>query len=142
MVHLAMTMHCNWSTDHAIDHSSIGLSRLTIQLVSSMRSHCLQFLREHMAFTSQSQRTTLNSIIAVADLRGAQGILAPLWTKIVFIFMRFSGKNWSSMLASPLSGWHSPLGNAPLDLLLNMMQPCGNCSPLFCKKLCYALNLL
>ena len=33
MVHLAMRMHCNWPTDHAIDQSSIGLSRLTIQLV-------------------------------------------------------------------------------------------------------------
>ena len=33
MVHLAMRMHCNWPTDHAIDHSSIGLNRLTIQLV-------------------------------------------------------------------------------------------------------------
>ena len=33
MVHLAMTIHCNWPTDHAIDHNSIGLSRLTIQLV-------------------------------------------------------------------------------------------------------------
>ena len=30
---LAMTMHCNWPTDHAIDHSSIWLKRLTIQLV-------------------------------------------------------------------------------------------------------------
>ena len=30
---LGMKMHCNWSTDHAIDHSSIGLRRLTIQLV-------------------------------------------------------------------------------------------------------------
>ena len=33
MVHLAMRMYCNWPTDHAIDHSSIGLNRLTIQLV-------------------------------------------------------------------------------------------------------------
>ena len=33
MVHLAMRMYCNWSIDHAIDHSSIGLNRLTIQLV-------------------------------------------------------------------------------------------------------------
>ena len=33
MVHLAVRMHCNWPTDHAIDHSSIGLNRLTIQLV-------------------------------------------------------------------------------------------------------------
>ena len=30
---LAMRMHCNWWTDHAIDHSSIGLKRLTIQPV-------------------------------------------------------------------------------------------------------------
>ena len=30
---LSMRMHCNWPTDHAIDHSSIGLKRLTIQLV-------------------------------------------------------------------------------------------------------------
>ena len=30
---LGITMHCNWPTDHAIDHSSIGLKRLTIQLV-------------------------------------------------------------------------------------------------------------
>ena len=29
---LGMKMHCNWPTDHAIDHSSIGLRRLTIQL--------------------------------------------------------------------------------------------------------------
>ena len=28
-----MRIHCNWSTDHAIDHSSIGLKRLTIQPV-------------------------------------------------------------------------------------------------------------
>ena len=28
-----MRMHCNWPTDHAIDHSSIGLERLTIQPV-------------------------------------------------------------------------------------------------------------
>ena len=33
MVHLAVRMCCNWPTDHAIDHSSIGLNRLTIQLV-------------------------------------------------------------------------------------------------------------
>ena len=33
MVHLAVRMHCNWPTDHAIDHSSIGLNRLTIELV-------------------------------------------------------------------------------------------------------------
>ena len=33
MVHLAVTRYCNWSTDHAIDHSSIGLKRLTIQPV-------------------------------------------------------------------------------------------------------------
>ena len=33
MVHLAVRMYCNWLTDHAIDHSSIGLNRLTIQLV-------------------------------------------------------------------------------------------------------------
>ena len=30
---LYMRMHCNWPTDHAIDHSSIWLNRLTIQLV-------------------------------------------------------------------------------------------------------------
>ena len=30
---LGMRMHCNWPTDHAIDHSSIGLKRLTIQSV-------------------------------------------------------------------------------------------------------------
>ena len=28
-----MRMHCNWPTDHAIDHSSIGLKRLTIEPV-------------------------------------------------------------------------------------------------------------
>ena len=33
MVYLSVTMHCNWPTDHAIDHSSIGLKRLIIQLV-------------------------------------------------------------------------------------------------------------
>ena len=33
MVHLSLTMYCNWPTDHTIDHSSIGLKRLTIQLV-------------------------------------------------------------------------------------------------------------
>ena len=30
---LGMRMHYNWLTDHAIDHSSIGLKRLTIQPV-------------------------------------------------------------------------------------------------------------
>ena len=30
---LGMRMHCNWPTDHAIDHSSIRLKRLTIQPV-------------------------------------------------------------------------------------------------------------
>ena len=33
MVHLSVTIHCNWLTDHTIDHSSTGLKRLTIQLV-------------------------------------------------------------------------------------------------------------
>ena len=33
MVHLAVRMHCNWSSDHTIDHISIELNRLTIQLV-------------------------------------------------------------------------------------------------------------
>ena len=33
MVYLAMRMHCNWSTDYAIDHSSIGLNKLTTQQV-------------------------------------------------------------------------------------------------------------
>ena len=32
MVHLAVRMYCNLPTDHAIDHSSIELNRLTIQL--------------------------------------------------------------------------------------------------------------
>ena len=30
---LGMRMHCDWPTDHAIDHSTIGLKRLTIQPV-------------------------------------------------------------------------------------------------------------
>ena len=30
---LGMRMHCNWPTDHAVDHSLIGLNRLTIQPV-------------------------------------------------------------------------------------------------------------
>ena len=34
MVHLSVTMYCNWSIDHAIDHSSIGLKRLTIHRVA------------------------------------------------------------------------------------------------------------
>ena len=29
MVHLSVTMYCNWPTDHATDHSSIGLKSLT-----------------------------------------------------------------------------------------------------------------
>ena len=33
MVHLSVRMQCNWPTDHIIDHSSIGLKRLTIQPV-------------------------------------------------------------------------------------------------------------
>ena len=33
MVHLSVTMYCNWPTEHAIDHSLIGLKRLAIQLV-------------------------------------------------------------------------------------------------------------
>ena len=33
MVYLAVRMYCNWPSDHAIDHSSIGLNKLTIQLV-------------------------------------------------------------------------------------------------------------
>ena len=33
MVHLTVRMHCSWPTDHPIDHSSIGLNRLTIQQV-------------------------------------------------------------------------------------------------------------
>ena len=62
MVHLAVTMYCNWPTDHAIDHSSIGLNRLTIQLVfNEVKFHCLHFLREHMALTSRSKRTTLRT---------------------------------------------------------------------------------
>ena len=32
---LNMRMHCNWPTDHAIDHSSVGLKGLTIQPVFS-----------------------------------------------------------------------------------------------------------
>ena len=55
---LGMRMHCNWSTDHAINHSSIGLKRLTIQPVFNEVS-LFKFLREHMALTSRSQRTTL-----------------------------------------------------------------------------------
>ena len=35
LVHLAIRMYCNWPTDHAIDHSSIVLNSLTIQLVSN-----------------------------------------------------------------------------------------------------------
>ena len=33
MIQLAVRMYHNWLTDHAIDHSSIGLNRLMIQLV-------------------------------------------------------------------------------------------------------------
>ena len=32
-INFTTLMHCNWPTDHALDHSSIGLNRLTIQLV-------------------------------------------------------------------------------------------------------------
>ena len=30
MVHLTMKMHCNWPTDHAIDHISIELNNNTV----------------------------------------------------------------------------------------------------------------
>ena len=33
LVHIALTIYYNWPTDHAIDYSSIGLNRLTIQLM-------------------------------------------------------------------------------------------------------------
>ena len=56
--HCPLGMRMHWPTDHAIDHSSIELKRQYSQC--SMRFHCLHFLREHMALTSQSQRTTLN----------------------------------------------------------------------------------
>ena len=57
---LGMRMHCNWPTDRAIDHSSIGLKRLTIQPVFNEVSP-FTFLREHMALKSRSQRTTLSN---------------------------------------------------------------------------------
>ena len=31
MVHLTIRIHCNWPTDHAIDHISNEFNRLTIQ---------------------------------------------------------------------------------------------------------------
>ena len=32
MIHLTITMHCNWPIDHAINHSSVGLNRQAIQV--------------------------------------------------------------------------------------------------------------
>ena len=58
MAHLAVRVYCIWPTDHAIDHSSVGLNRLIIHLVFNEVS-LFTFLREHMALTSRSQRTTL-----------------------------------------------------------------------------------
>ena len=49
MIHLAVRMYCNWPTDHANDHSSIGLNRLTIQPVLSEVS-LFTFSRETNGF--------------------------------------------------------------------------------------------
>ena len=40
-----MRMHCNWPTDYAIYHSSIGFTDNAASI------HCLYFVSEHMALT-------------------------------------------------------------------------------------------
>ena len=55
-----MRMHCYWPIEHAIDHSSIGLKRLTIQPVFNEVS-LFTFSKETHGLTSRSQRTTLNT---------------------------------------------------------------------------------
>ena len=49
-------MHCNWSTDHAIDYSSTRVNRL-INIKCSIRYSCLHFGSEHRDLMSGPQRT-------------------------------------------------------------------------------------
>ena len=57
---LTVRMHCNWTTDHPSDHTSIGLGWQYSKC--SIRFNCLYFVSEQMALTSGSQRTTLNMV--------------------------------------------------------------------------------
>ena len=64
MVHLSVTMHCNWPTDHVIDHSSIGLKRLTIQLVFSEVS-LFTFSEETHGFDVTVPKNYLNNHLSL-----------------------------------------------------------------------------
>ena len=69
---LGMTMHCNWPTDHAIDHSSIGLKRLTIQPVFNEVS-LFTFSEGTHGFDVTVPRTTLNLKLCVSITRRISG---------------------------------------------------------------------
>ena len=59
MIHLTVGMYCNWPTDHAIDHSSIGLNRMTIQLVFNEVS-LFTFSKETHGFDVMVPKNYLN----------------------------------------------------------------------------------
>ena len=48
--------YCKWPIDPVIDHSSIGLNRLSTQQCL-LRNDCLHFVSGHMVVTSVSQKT-------------------------------------------------------------------------------------
>ena len=62
MVHLAMRMYCNWPTDHAIDHSSVWLNRLTIKLLFNEVS-LFTFSKETHGFDVTVPKNYLNSLL-------------------------------------------------------------------------------
>ena len=60
-------IHCNWPTNHAIDHNSTGYNKLTIQTVYNLLVNTWHDMTWHDMNTSGSQRTTL--IVSFVMLR-------------------------------------------------------------------------
>ena len=67
MVHLAVIMNYNRPTDHGIDHSSIALKRLTIQLVFN-EILLFTFSKGTLGFAIIVQKNYLNVAIHTSDM--------------------------------------------------------------------------
>ena len=75
MVHLVMRMYCNWPTDQTIDHGSIGLNRLTIQLVFNEVSLFI-FSKETRGFDVTVPKNYLKNVQRVIDLYAIDDVIS------------------------------------------------------------------
>ena len=85
MVHLIRAMHWNWPTENAINHSSIGLSRLIMQLVFK-EVWLFIFCKWTQGFDITVTKNYLKWILLKMMKRVDGSIQNRVWTKVKYLY--------------------------------------------------------